>query len=237
MKKIVFLFTMLLSLCVVLAGCDLGGPVAPSTYKITFDSDGGSSVSAIVAEAGAGIAAPTDPTKEGFIFVGWYLGEVKYEFSVMPETNIELKAKWEEKQIIIPDPVEYTITLDVAGGDALEETTIKGEAGTTISLPTPTKEGYEFEGWYTTPREQVERLTEITLDENSVVWAKWKIKDGLSQEQIDRGIVAREVIGNHVVLLTAKGETLIAPVTDLWVQQNARLEAMMKLYNQKFNKQ
>ena len=80
-------------------------------------------------------------------------------------------------------------------------------------------------------------MTEITLDENSVVWAKWKIKDGLSQEQIDRGIVARKVIGNHVVLLTAKGETLIAPVTDLWVQQNARLEAMMKLYNQKFNKQ
>ena len=111
--------------------------------------------------------------------------------------------------------------------------------GTKVNLNDyiPTKEGYEFEGWYTTPREQVERLTEITLDENSVVWAKWKIKDGLSQEQIDRGIVAREVIGNHVVLLTAKGETLIAPVTDLWVQQNARLEAMMKLYNQKFNKQ
>ena len=79
-------------------------------------------------------------------------------------------------------------------------------------------------------------MTEITLDENSVVWAKWKIKDGLSEQQIDSGIVAREVIGNHVVLLTANGETLIAPVTDLWVQQNARLEAMMKLYNQKFNK-
>jgi uncharacterized repeat protein (TIGR02543 family) len=111
--------------------------------------------------------------------------------------------------------------------------------GTKVNLNDyiPTKEGYEFEGWYTTPREQVERLTEITLDENSVVWAKWKIKDGLSQEQIDRGIVAREVIGNHVVLLTAEDKTLIAPVTDLWVQQNARLEAMMKLYNQKFNKQ
>ena len=51
------------------------------------------------------------------------------------------------------------------------------------------------------------------------------------------GIVAREVIGNYVVIQTAKDETLIAPVTDLWVQQNARLEYFMKLYNQKFNKQ
>ena len=111
--------------------------------------------------------------------------------------------------------------------------------GTKVNLNDyiPTKDGYEFDGWYSSPREQVERLTEITLDENSVVWAKWKIKDGLSQQQIDCGIVAREVIGNYVVIQTAKDETLIAPVTDLWVQQNARLEYFMKLYNQKFNKQ
>ena len=110
--------------------------------------------------------------------------------------------------------------------------------GTKVNLNdyVPTKDGYEFDGWYSSPREQVERLTEITLDENSVVWAKWKIKDGLSQQQIDCGIVAREVIGNYVVIQTAKDETLIAPVTDLWVQQNARLEALMKLYNEKFNK-
>ena len=111
--------------------------------------------------------------------------------------------------------------------------------GTKVNLNDyiPTKDGYEFDGWYTTPREQVERITEITLNNNAVVWAKWKLKDGLSQEQIDAGIVVREVIGNHVVLLIAKGETLIAPVTDLWVQQNERLEYFMKLYNQKFNKQ
>jgi hypothetical protein len=66
----------------------------------------------------------------------------------------------------------------------------------------------------------------IGIDENQVLL---KIEIDLSKYA--------SIIGNHVVLLTAKGETLIAPVTDLWVQQNARLEAMMKLYNQKFNKQ
>ena len=97
--------------------------------------------------------------------------------------------------------------------------------GTKVNLNDyiPTKEGYEFEGWYTTPREQVERLTEITLDENSVVWAKWKIKDGLSQEQIDRGIVAREVIGNHVVLLTAKGETFKRGLTQWMTSSSVRM--------------
>ena len=111
--------------------------------------------------------------------------------------------------------------------------------GTKVNLNDyiPTKDGYEFDGWYSSPREQVERLTEITLDENSVVWAKWKMKENVSEQLLEHGIVQREVIGNYVVLVTTNDKTLIAPVTDLWVQQNARLEAMMKLYNQKFNKQ
>ena len=53
---------------------------------------------------------------------------------------------------------------------------------------------------------------------------------------LEHGIVQREVIGNRVVLVTDKGETLITPVTDLWVQRNARLEALMKLHNEIFNK-
>ena len=146
MKKIVFLFTMFIAVCFVLVGCgDIGGGPTTSTYKIIFDSNGGSKVEAIVAEAGAEIVAPTDPTKEGFIFAGWYLGEVKYEFSVMPETNITLFAKWEE--VVVP-VTKYTITLDVNGGNALLETTITAEAGAAITLPTPTKEGYTFLGWY-----------------------------------------------------------------------------------------
>ena len=114
---------------------------------------------------------------------------------------------------------------------------LKLPRGTKVNLNDyiPTKDGYEFEGWYASPREEVERLTEITLDENSVVWAKWKIKDRLSQKQIENGIVAREVIGNNVVLFTSKGETLITSVTDLWIERNKRLEQLMKIYNQKFN--
>ena len=171
MKKIVFLFTMLLSLCVVLAGCEMGGPVAPSTYKITFDSDGGSSVVAIVAEAGAEIAAPTDPTKEGFVFAGWYLGEVKYEFSVMPDTNIELKAKWEEEKQPEPDPILYTIIFDVNGGDTLIEASITAPAGSALTLPLASKEGFNFLGWY---NGEV-KFEEVTMPEaNITLVAKWE---------------------------------------------------------------
>ena len=171
MKKFLFIFVMLLSLCVVLAGCEMGGPVAPTTYKITFDSDGGSNVAAIVAEAGAEIAAPTDPTKEGFVFAGWYLGEVKYEFSVMPDTNIELKAKWEEEKQPEPDPILYTIIFDVNGGDTLIEASITAPAGSALTLPLASKEGFNFLGWY---NGEV-KFEEVTMPEaNITLVAKWE---------------------------------------------------------------
>ena len=144
MKKIAFLLLTLFAVCMVLVSCGGDNTPTPTTYKITFDSDGGSSVAAIVAEGGVEIAIPTSPTKEGYKFIGWYLGDAEYVFSVMPEVNITLKAKWEK----LPDPIkEYTLILDVNGGNALAQTSIKAEAGAAIVLPTPTRDGYNFAGW------------------------------------------------------------------------------------------
>ena len=172
MKKIIFVFAMLFSLFVVLAGCgDMGTPT-PSTYKITFDSDGGSEVVAIVAEAGIEIAAPTAPTKDGYNFLGWYLGEVEYEFSVMPQTNITLVAKWEKQDIVVPPSIiEYTITFDANGGDTLQSAVITGPAGSTITLPLASREGYNFLGWYNGEA----KFEETAMPEaNLTLVAKWE---------------------------------------------------------------
>ena len=73
-----------------------------TTYTITFDSRGGSEVKSITAEAGAKIEAPNNPTKENYIFVGWYesndggktLNDKQFEFSYMPARVFTLYAKW-----------------------------------------------------------------------------------------------------------------------------------------------
>lgn len=108
--------------------------------------------------------------------------------------------------------------------------------GTTVNLDeyVPVKPGYVFDGWYLSPRAEGERVSEITLDENKVVWAKWKPEGNVSVQSIEQGVISREVVGNTVVIETQTA-TLVAPVTDLWLEQNARLNELMKLYNQKFN--
>ena len=76
--------------------------VAEKEYTITFDSKGGSAVQPVKASAGAAITAPTDPTKDGFVFAGWYesadggvtLSDTAFSFAYMPARVFTLYAKW-----------------------------------------------------------------------------------------------------------------------------------------------
>ena len=76
--------------------------VVEKEYTITFDSKGGSAVQPIKASAGATITAPTSPTKDGFVFAGWYestdggvtLSDTEFSFSYMPARVFTLYAKW-----------------------------------------------------------------------------------------------------------------------------------------------
>ena len=76
--------------------------VAGKEYTITFDSKGGSAVQPVKASAGAAITAPADPTKDGFVFAGWYesadggvtLSDTAFSFSYMPARVFTLYAKW-----------------------------------------------------------------------------------------------------------------------------------------------
>ena len=76
-------------------------------------------------------------------------------------------------------------------------------------------------------------MTEVTLNENIVVFAKW-IDDGTPKAVPEVPVIAstKEILayGNYV------DEATGVPVTALWVQQNARLNELMQIYNQNFNK-
>ena len=96
----------------------------------------------------------------------------------------------------------------------------------------PNKEGYIFDGWYSDPRTKEVRVGEITLTENITVYAKW-IDDGTPKlASLPHGYASNEEImqyGNYIDAVTG------APVTALWMEQRARLDALMQEYNAKFN--
>ncbi len=67
----------------------------PISYTVTFEADGKVVDTKNVVE-GNKVTAPPDPKKDGWIFKGWYLETTKYEFNSPVNSNITLKAEWDE---------------------------------------------------------------------------------------------------------------------------------------------
>ena len=91
----------------------VGGEAVKTTYTVTFNSWGGSAVTAQTVEKGAKVTEPSAPTLEGYTFAGWYTDEActtQWNFATgVVDRNLELYAKWNE--IEVPEPVIDTAEL------------------------------------------------------------------------------------------------------------------------------
>ena len=106
-------------------------------YTVIFVVVGKAEVQTV--KEGEKIAKPADPEKNGFTFVGWYVGDEPYDFEKEVTNDLELTAKFEE---II---VEYAVKFVIDG----EETVINvAEGEKAIKPDNPEKVGYVFKGWY-----------------------------------------------------------------------------------------
>ena len=116
------------------------------TYAVTLNTNGGTINSGNVTgyTYGVGATLPTDVTRTGYTFKGWYdneglTGNPVTAIGGAETGNKEYWAKWEINQ--------YTITYDLAGGTAEgNPNTYTIETGD-FTLKNPTKSGYTFTGW------------------------------------------------------------------------------------------
>ncbi len=119
---------------------------------IDFESNGGKDVTSIIARAGAGITLPT-PQRENYVFDGWYTQSgVAVNYTTMPTDGQTLVAKW-----------NAMIVFDERGGTEVDD--ISEKVGERVTLPTTSKDGYIFAGWYT---EQGEAYTSTSMPSDSV---------------------------------------------------------------------
>ena len=125
------------------------------------------------------------------------------------------------------------LTFATDGGSFIKTLELPRGAVVNVNDYIPTKDGYIFDGWYSDPRSKTERVNEIILTENIVVYAKW-LDDGTPRPELEAPDIATRdellAYGDYTDKETG------APVTALWVEQHTRLEALMKQYNEKFNK-
>ena len=145
---------------------------ADKLYTVTLDASGGDPIRPIQYTVESEAFLLPTPVRTGYIFLGW-TGEGITE----PQKTIEIPqgstgdrtytANWQV--------IEYTVTLDVSGGDPLDPITYTVE--TPVILPTPTSTGYTFLGWTgegeTTPQPTVVLPKGTTGDK--AYTANWKV--------------------------------------------------------------
>ena len=112
------------------------------TYKVSFNTNSGTDVKYQIVVDGDQAKLPVPPTREDFIFVGWYLNSTLtnlFSFSNMPITeNITLYTKWTSSDgsgVVVPEDTEISYQRYlIIGGIALI-------AITGFAFTTPKKRG------------------------------------------------------------------------------------------------
>ena len=115
---------------------------------------------------------PPEPTRIGYEFAGWFTEKdggndkpVKVDTKVTASHT--LYAHWTAKK--------YTVTFNANGGTVTPET-MKVTYGCLYGeLPTPTRKGYTFVGWFTNPNggTQVKEDAEVTTAADRTLHAHW----------------------------------------------------------------
>ena len=139
-------------------------------YKITFDGNGATGIPASKdVTYGEKYGELPTPTKDGFEFDGWYKEDgtkVTKDDIVNITEETKLTAGWLG--------TEYTVNFDANGGNTSVTSKKVKNGGKYGELPTPTKEGYTFVGWYDTENNKIESTTTANISSDVTLKAKYE---------------------------------------------------------------
>lgn len=170
---------------------DLYAQWEPNKYLLTFVFGNGTKTMEMVICYG-NIEYPRNARREGYTFDGW-----DTDLLYMPARNITITAKWA--------PNNYTVTLEPNGGNELSLNEIVVVFDSVYGkLPTPSRDGYSFVGWFTESNVSVSRESIVRIPKNHSLYAQWEgvtnqveivfEKMDLSDEEIE--VFVKEIVAD-----------------------------------------
>lgn len=112
------------------------------SYTVKF-VDGESEIKSVSVEEGKTIAdadVPADLTKDGYVFEGWYVGDVAFDKSAAITADVTYSAKWTKLHTVkFVDGNETIKTATVKDGEKLKDADVPADLTAT---------GKAFEGWF-----------------------------------------------------------------------------------------
>ena len=161
-------------------------------YKLEYELDGGEWADGYKPEdyylSGTGLKLPTKENlnRQGYQFSGWKDKDARDPVETIPANATGIKnvvAQWKANT--------YTVTFNANGGTVETKTQTVTYGSTYGELPTPTREGYRFEGWFTNAKDgtQVTKDTVVTTADNHTLYAHWTLNVYTVKFDANKGMV------------------------------------------------
>lgn len=113
-----------------------------------------------------------EPTRKGYTFQGWYTSakkgtKIKSSTRVKFTQDHTLYARWKAKT--------YKVKLNARGGKVSKSSYKKTYGSTYGKLPTPTRKGYKFLGWFTKKSggTQILPTSKVKITKTTTLYAHW----------------------------------------------------------------
>lgn len=160
-------------------------PANPKDVKITFDANGGNaSLSSKTISTGSYLTGLPTATRSGYTFLGWTMDRIDPNSSMTQtvvvisenmysfDKDTTLYAYWKKNET---SPTVCTVTFNASGGSVSQASKTVTSGSTYGTLPTPTKTGYTFDGWYTSRSggTQVTASSTFNGSSNVTLYAHW----------------------------------------------------------------
>jgi oligopeptide transport system substrate-binding protein len=140
-KKVLLVWLLIIS-GITLAAC------GAKVFTVTFDSQGGSAVSAVEVEEDLVVAEPTAPTRpdsadgKAYSFTGWFTdadATDAFDFDTPVTEDLTLYAGW---------TLNTVVSFNTKTSETIAPILLGEDGGSIATAPVPTREGYEFGGWF-----------------------------------------------------------------------------------------
>ena len=144
-----------------------------TSVTVTFDYNyDGDTDTVRTVEIGGTISRPASPTRDGYLFTGWYTDAactIEYDFTASVSKNITIYAGWEKDT-----GNNVTITYMYNYGDAgVYDTVVQARGKQYPKNIEATRDGYYFVGWYFDPECTDTYTSSERATENTTLYAKW----------------------------------------------------------------
>ena len=175
-------------------------------YEVKFDTKGGSEIETVMVRWRGKVKRPEDPTREGYIFAGWYYGEEEFDFDTAITKDMLIEAEWEDGEV----------ELEGISLNATELTLAPEGTGQIKVIPIP-ENAKEVELVWESSDESI-----VTVDENGNVKA---IKEGTAVITVKTAdgrysatctvTVSKEVVGVEGVEISGDKEVRVGKTIKL----------------------